>query len=103
MLTATHTINDDLLRALKNWHPTLDEAKIFFACVANVIDGGQAGFGAKCRRVVVDLCDQAYEEIDLEEIEQQEEQEWNERVQRPLRAHFPSMVGFDALTVRGEV
>ena len=76
MLTATRTDTNDLLRALRNWHPSHHEMLEFFACTAAAIKNGENGLTDKCRAVVVDYCDEATGQIENDLIEQQEETAW---------------------------
>ena len=100
MLTATKTQTDDLLRALRNWHPSHNEMVDFFAGLASAVKSNHHALSLRCSALVIDYCDEATGQIELDLIDQQAEQTWADRARSPLGQRFPELAQIDALTVR---
>ena len=100
MLTATKTQTDDLMRALRNWHPSHNEMVQFCAVANSATRANQIGLSEKCRSEVADLFDQIAMSVESDLIDQQSEQTWANRVRSPLGQRFPEVGQLDALTIR---
>jgi hypothetical protein len=101
MLTATRTRTEDLLIAIRNWHPSHDNAMDGCSGLSSCFKNSENALTNKCRASVIDLLDQALDLIAEDQIEQQSEQAWLDRTSKPLHPYFSGMAAeLDALTIR---
>lgn len=91
MLTATRTQTPELLRDLRNWHPSHDDSMSGCAGLASCFKHSETALSDKCRAGVIDLLDQALDLIAEDQIEQQSEQAWIDRSPSQMRSFFVSM------------
>ncbi len=78
----THTSTPDLLRSVRNWHPSHDDAISLLTGLASCFKHSQNGLGDKCRAMVIDLLDQAADEVEQDKVEQEAEQAWADNNRR---------------------